>query len=508
MFCPKCGAKLADNSKFCTKCGASLEGAAQVMAEVRERTNANVSPSEPSGETYDAGPSMADAVDEAVEVEPEFERVEQASIETPQMSEPVQPSTAANVASQVAAPQRKEPKALYIVGIVVGLIVIALVSWQLFFNGSGGNIVTFGQKESVVCALDTKVIPTDSDGNKITSFVAELIDEDGRSSKVKVTGESGFSIGKFKDAAEGSYTLKVTNKQTKVEYSIPVKIVSDNRKSEAETEITVQAPGKDAAADTKKDAAADTKKDNAGEKDADPTQVAAYRAYNQKCREYLNKYGEAHVVETYGYALTGFCVADLVDFDNDGNDELLTITCDLDEGASQMDWIGTDSTKPYEVEVWSYVDGGLKRIYEQHWVDHSNGGGEYLSLTEKSGSIFIESNMYMMSDQMKAMCEEGNVLSASITTMRGKKGDAFEDDISMENAVKEMSGANESFYLVRGMPASDGEYIEALKSYEQHATYALLDFSMTRNEYQDSTYLSLQDVQQRTADTLSKLEKA
>lgn len=500
MFCPKCGAKLADNLKFCTECGASLEGAAQVMAEVREKSGADVSPSEPSGETYDAGPSMADAVDEAVEVEPEFEWVEQALAETPQMSESAQPSTAANAASQVAAPQRKEPKALYIVGIVVGLIAIALVSWQLFFNGSGGNIVTFGQKESVVCALDTKVIPTDSDGNKITSFVAELIDENGRSSKVKVTGESGFSIGKFKDATEGSYTLKVTNKQTKVEYSIPVKIVSDNRKSEAETEITVRAPGKDAAADTKKD--------SAGGEDVDPTQVAAYRAYNQKCREYLNKYGEAHVVETYGYALTGFCVADLVDFDNDGNDELLTITCDLDESASQMDWIGTDSTKPYEVEVWSYVDGGLKRIYEQHWVDHSNGGGEFLSLTEKSGKIFIESNMYMMSDQMKAMCEEGNVLSASITTMRGKKGDAFEDDISMENAVKEMSGANESFYLVRGMPASDGEYIEALKSYEQHATYALLDFSMTRNEYQDSTYLSLQDVQQRTADTLSKLEKA
>lgn len=500
MFCPKCGAKLADNLKFCTECGASLEGAAQVMAEVRERASADASPSELSGETLADGAMVTDAVDEAVEVEPEFGTDGHVLDSTPQVSEFAQTSTAANAVSQAVAPQRKDPKVLYVLGIVVGLIVIGLMSWQLFFRDFGGNAATFGQKESVVCALDTKVIPTDSDGNKITSFVAELIDEDGHSSKVKVTGESGFSIGKFKDAAEGPYTLKVTNKQTKVEYSIPVKIVSDNRKSEAETEITVQAPGKDAAADTKKD--------NAGGKDADPTQVAAYRAYNQKCREYLNKYGEAHVVETYGYALTGFCVADLVDFDNDGNDELLTITCDLDESASQMDWIGTDSTKPYEVEVWSYVDGGLKRIYEQHWVDYSNGGGEFLSLTEKSGKIFIESNMYMMSDQMKAMCEEGNVLSASITTMRGKKGDAFEDDISMEIAVKEKSGANESFCLVRGIPASEGEYAEALKSYEQHATYALLDFSMTRNEYRDSTYLSLQDVQQRTADTLSKLEKA
>lgn len=500
MFCPKCGAKLDDNLKFCTECGASLEGAAQVMAEVRERTNADVSPSELSGETCDAGPSMADAVDEAVEVEPEFERVEQASIETPQMGESVQTSTATNAAPQAVISLRKEPKAFYIVGIVIGIVVIGLVSWQLFFGGSGSTSVTFGQKESVVCALDTKVIPTDSDGNKITSFVAELIDENGRSSKVKVTGESGFSMGKFKGAKEGSYTLKVTNKKTKVEYSIPVKIVNDSRKSEAEAEITVQAPAKKPAADAGKD--------NADGEDVDPSQIAAFRAYSQKCREYLNKYGEARVVETYGYALTGFCVADLIDFDNDGNDELLTITCDLDEGSSQMDWAGTDTTKPYEVEVWSYVDGGLKRVHEQRWVDFSNGGGEFLTLTKKSNKVFIESNMYTMSDQMKAMCEEDDVLSASITTMHGKEGDSFEDDISIEFASSYSSGAYESFCLVQGKPVSEEEYIDALKSYDQYATYALLDFSTTRNEYQDSTYLSLQDVQQRTADTLSKLEKA
>lgn len=498
MFCPKCGVKLDDNLKFCTECGAPLEGAAQVMAEVRERASADASPSELSGETLADGAMVTDAVDEAVEVEPEFETDEHVPDNTSQVDESAQSSTSANAESQVAAPQRKEPKALYVLGIVVGLIVIGLVSWQLFFSNFGGNVATFGQKESVVCALDTKVIPTDSDGNKITSFVAELIDEEGRSSKVKVTGESGFSMGKFKDAKEGSYTLKVTNKRTKVEYSIPVKLVSDSRKAEAK--ITVRAPAKKPAADAEKG--------NSNGDNTDLNQVAAYRAYNQKCREYLNKYGEARVVETYGYALTGFCVADLIDFDNDGNDELLTITCDLDEGSSQMDWVGTDSTKPYEVEVWSYVDGGLKRVYEQHWVDHSNGGGVLLILTKKANKVFIESNMYTMSDKMKTMCEENDVLSASITTMHGKKGDSFEDDISLEFANKYTSDACESFCLVQGKPASEEEYIAALESYDQHATYALLDFSMTRNEYQDSTYLSLQDVQQRTADTLSKLEKA
>lgn len=499
MFCPKCGARLADNLKFCTECGASLEGAAQVLADC-EKTRADGSPSELSGETLADDAMVTDAVDEAVGVEPEFGTDEHVPDNTLQVSESVQTSTTANAASQAATPQRKEPKVLYVLGIVVGLIVIGLVSWQLFFSDFGGTSATFGQKESVVCALDTKVIPTDSDGNKITSFVAELIDENGRSSKVKVTGESGFSMGKFKDAKEGSYTLKVTDKKTKVEYSVPVKIVNDSRKSEVEAEITVQAPAKKPAADAGKD--------NADGEDVDPSQIAAYRAYSQKCHEYLNKYGEARVVETYGYALTGFCVADLVDFDSDGSDELLTITCDLDEGASQMDWAGTDTTKPYEVEVWSYVDGGLKRVYEQRWVDFSNGGGEFLTLTKKSNKVFIESSMYTMSDQMKTMCEESDTLSASITTMHGKEGDSFEDDISIEFANSYAADAYESFCLVQGKPASEEEYMNALKSYDQYATYALLDFSTTRNEYQDSTYLSLQDVQQRTADTLSKLDKA
>lgn len=500
MFCPKCGVKLDDNLKFCTECGASLEGAAQVLAEVCDRARAEASPSELSGETPADGAFVTDDTNVDIEAEPEFEMAEHASANTQQVSGFVQVPTAMDAASQAATLQRKEPKAPYIFGIVVGLIVIGLMSWQIFFNGSNGNVAMFGQKESVVCSLDTKVIPKDSDGNKITSFVAELIDEDGYSSKVKVTGESGFSMGQFKDAKEGSYTLKVTNKETKVEYSIPVKLVSDSRKAEAETEVNVQAPA------TKP--AGDAKKDNAGMEDVDSNQVAAYRAYDQKCREYLNQYGEARIVETYGYALTGFCVADLVDFDNDGNDELLTITCDLDESASLMDWAGTDSTKPYEVEVWSYVDGGLKRVYGQHWVDFSNGGGEYLTLTEKASKIFIESNMWAMSDQMKTICEEDSVFYASTTTMHGKKGDLFENDISIELASQDASGDYKSFYLVQGKPASEGEYTDAFNSYDKHVVYALLDFSMTRNEYQDSTYLSLQDVQQRTADTLSKLDKA
>lgn len=500
MFCPKCGVKLNDNSKFCTECGASLEGAAQVVAEVRDRALEDASPSQLSSETSADSALVTDDTNVDIETEPEFEKAERASANIKQASGPVQASTTVDAASRGATPQRKESKVPYVVGIVAGLIVIGLMSWQLFFSSSNGNVAMFGQKESVVCALDTKVIPKDSDGNAITSFVAELIDEDGRSSKVKVTGELGFSMGKFKNVKEGPYTLKVTNKETKVEYSIPVKLVGDSRKAEAETEVTVQAPAKKPATDAKKD--------NADGEDVDSSQVAAFRAYDQKCREYLNKYGEARVVETYGYALTGFCVADLVDFDNDGNDELLTITCDLDEGASQMDWVGTDSTKPYEVEVWSYAGGGLKRIYEQHWVDYSNGGGEYLSLTERSGKIFIESNMSTMSDQMKAMCEKENVLSSSITTMHCKKGDAFEDDISVEFASVYTPNDYESFYLVQGEPTSEGEYADALESYDRHAVYALLDFSMTRNEYQDSTFLSLQDVQTRTADTLLKLDKA
>lgn len=49
------------------------------------------------------------------------------------------PAPAAN-----ASAQKKEPKALYIVGVVVGLAVIAIFSYLLFFSKSGGDVAHYG----------------------------------------------------------------------------------------------------------------------------------------------------------------------------------------------------------------------------------------------------------------------------------------------------------------------------------------------------------------------------
>mgnify|MGYP002615395981 FL=1 len=83
-------------------------------------------------------------------------------------------------------------------------------------------------------------------------------------------------------------------------------------------------------------------------------------------------------------ALRGFCLADLVDFDNDGVSELVTVVNDMSADDMKSAWDGNieELQKSYTVEVWSAEDGGIKRIYSQKWLDNSNGGSMYLPLVK------------------------------------------------------------------------------------------------------------------------------
>ena len=104
-------------------------------------------------------------------------------------------------------------------------------------------------------------------------------------------------------------------------------------------------------------------------KEAKASAKAAVKTANElftdKILEYQKKYGEGEAVEvaqsTYG--AQGVAFAKLVDFDGDGQDELLI-------EYSDEPLFNANGATAAKAEVWAYRDGKIEKVYEPDiWVD-------------------------------------------------------------------------------------------------------------------------------------------
>lgn len=340
MYCTKCGAQIPDGSTFCTSCGARVGGA------------------------EDQAEPVAFPVEDAPASAPQGAPVHMAA--QPRYEEPVaEPAEASQ--SFVPTPQPKKPKhkGRIVAAVLGGVAVVAIVAAIVIVPRIGASSeVTSGGKGYVVCACETKVLPKNSKGKKLKSYTVELtpVSGKGKSYTIKVDGEDGFAMEDFGELPDQKYQMTITSGKGKKKSTTTMKVDYAKEGSDAPKNVELTQSKKEAKSSAK--AAVKT----------------ANELFTDKILEYQKKYGEAvEIDDSSMFGTQGVAYAKLIDFDGDGQDELLIEYSDEpienDNGATAA-----------KVEVWAYRDGGIEEVYEPDTLVYTMCAGVSLRVCEYDGT--------------------------------------------------------------------------------------------------------------------------
>lgn len=318
MYCTKCGAQIPDGSTFCTSCGARVGGVEDQAEPVAF----------PVGDAPATAPQGAPA---HMAAQPRYEE----SVTEP--AEASQPS--------VPTPQSKKPKhkGRIVAAVIGGVAVVAIVAAIVVVPRIGmSSEVTSGGKGYVVCACETKILPKNSKGKKLKSYTVELAPANGKgkSYTIKVDGEDGFAMKDFGELPDQKYQMTITSGKGKKKSTTTMKVDYAKEGSDAPKNVELTQSKKEAKASAK--AAVKT----------------ANELFTDKILEYQKKYGEGEAVEfdEYTYGAQGVAYAKLVDFDGDGQDELL-----IEYSDEPVD--RADNAAAAHLEVWAYKNGKIEKVY-------------------------------------------------------------------------------------------------------------------------------------------------
>lgn len=326
MYCTKCGAQVPDGSTFCTSCGARVSGV-EDQAEPVAFPVGDASATAPAGQHAPQGAPVHMAAES---------RYEQPMTEPAEAAQPFVPT-----------PQPKKPKhkGRIVAAVIGGVAVVAIVAAIVVVPRIGASSeVTSGGKGYVVCACETKILPKNGKGKKLKSYTVELAPANGKgkSYTIKVDGEDGFAMEDFGELPDQKYQMTITSGKGKKKSTTTMKVDYAKEGSDAPKSVELTQSKKEARASVK--AAVKT----------------ANELFTDKILEYQKKYGEGEAVEiddsqsTYG--AQGVAYAKLVDFDGDGQDELLIEYSDepVDRG---------DNAAAAHLEVWAYKNGKIEKVY-------------------------------------------------------------------------------------------------------------------------------------------------
>lgn len=273
----------------------------------------------------------------------------------------------------VPTPRPKKPKhrGRIVAAVIGGVAVVAIVAAIVIVPRIGtSSEVTSGGKGYVVCACETKILPKNSKGKKLKSYTVELapVSGKGKSYTIKVDGEDGFAMEDFGELPDQKYQMTITSGKGKKKSTTTMKVDYAKDGSDAPKNVELTQSKKEAKASAK--AAVKT----------------ANELFTDKILEYQKKYGEGEAVDMGNslYGTQGVGYAELIDFDGDGQDELL-----IEYSDEPVDY--GDKAAAAHLEVWAYKDGEIKKVYSPEVNVFTQQVGVSIRLAEYEGKTgFIQ----------------------------------------------------------------------------------------------------------------------
>lgn len=393
-------------------------------------------------------------------------------------------------------PQQKKRRWPVFAGLGLVAAGAAVAAILLLTPNANAVEITSGSQDAVVCTVDTKVLPKKKD-RVIHSYTATLTPKNGgKSYKIKVKGDDGFTIGDFGKVKPGDYSCKIedTKGNTVQNFNTTVVKKDDTSAEKPAESVTVNTPKKDDDASTstdngsssdttsKDDASSDdASKDDSATKDGsdtssdstssskpsksdkktdtskdttnttapvtidDATYKAACTAYKSKLNSLIKKYGEPELVSTgtSDYQISGVQFAQLVDFNGDGLEELVTVHSKTK--AKSFNKKTRLSNGDYVLDVWGYNGKKVVNLYSGS-PEASNGG--YVFVTFKTMIGDSSNHVYLtqlMSDDTAVLVDddaEYKYFTYDGTEFKAAEGELHGDNFNYQSAflIKGYSG--------------------------------------------------------------------